>query len=212
MRVAQADGQANGAWAGAAASPWQLSQAAGDAAIDTLVARGLPRLAAQFGPALLDKAVADAALRAAGQGWCDGVREGVLGDPWSRHLTITPAQQVTLRHTVGLADRLTPQDQGADPQDGLPATLQDAIHHYGLHHFKLKLSGGAVPDLPRLRPVNIQADEKFSYGKKIALGVGMRSAKYPHVLLTDADCSMSTTHPTPMPDGLDQALAQAVGR
>jgi len=43
--------------AGAAASPWQLSQAAGDAAIDTLVARGLPRLAAQFGPALLDKAV-----------------------------------------------------------------------------------------------------------------------------------------------------------
>jgi glycosyltransferase involved in cell wall biosynthesis len=41
---------------------------------------------------------------------------------------------------------------------------------------------------PRLRPVNIQADEKFSYGKKIALGVGVRSAKYPHVVVTDADC------------------------
>jgi biofilm PGA synthesis N-glycosyltransferase PgaC len=44
------------------------------------------------------------------------------------------------------------------------------------------------PEHPRLRPVNIQADEKFSYGKKIALGVGVRAAKYPHVLLTDADC------------------------
>jgi len=41
---------------------------------------------------------------------------------------------------------------------------------------------------PRLRPVNIQADEKFNYGKKLALGVGVRAAKYPNVLLTDADC------------------------
>lgn len=148
--------------AGAAVSPWQLSQTAGDAAIDGLVARGLPRLAAQFGPALLDKAVADAALRAAGQGWCDGVRAGVLGDPWSRHLTITPAQQVTLRHTVGLADRLTPQDQGADPKDGLPATLQDAIHHYGLHHFKPKLSGQTGADVDRLSRIGavLQAHAK----------------------------------------------------
>jgi hypothetical protein len=127
--------------AGAVASPWQLSQVAGDAAIDALVSRGLPRLAAQFGAALLDKAVADAALRAAGQGWCNGLRAGVLGDPFSSTLPILQAQQVTLRHTVGLADRLTPADEGADPQDGLPSTLQDAIAHYGLHHFKLKLSG-----------------------------------------------------------------------
>ncbi|MFN3875475.1 MAG: glycosyltransferase [Flavobacteriales bacterium] len=44
------------------------------------------------------------------------------------------------------------------------------------------------PRFPRLKPVNIQADERFSYGKKIALGVGVRSASHPHVLLTDADC------------------------
>ncbi len=138
------------ATAGAVASPWQLSQVAGDAAIDALVARGLPRLAAQFGAALLDKAVADAALRAAGQGWCNGLRAGVLGDPFSSTLPITEAQQVTLRHTVGLADRLTPADEGTDPQDGLPATLQDAIAHYGLHHFKLKLSGNSGADVDRL--------------------------------------------------------------
>jgi hypothetical protein len=136
--------------AGAVASPWQLSQVAGDAAIDALVSRGLPRLAAQFGAALLDKAVADAALRAAGQGWCNGLRAGVLGDPFSSTLPILQAQQVTLRHTVGLADRLSPADEGTDPQDGLPATLQDAIAHYGLHHFKLKLSGNPGADVDRL--------------------------------------------------------------
>ena len=44
------------------------------------------------------------------------------------------------------------------------------------------------PKYPKLRVVEIQADEKFSYGKKIALGVGIRAAKHSHVLLTDADC------------------------
>jgi glycosyltransferase involved in cell wall biosynthesis len=58
------------------------------------------------------------------------------------------------------------------------------------------------PDQPKLRPVNIQADEKFNYGKKIALGVGVRAAKYPHVLLTDADC---------VPDGPDWISTMAAG-
>ncbi|MBS1938281.1 MAG: glycosyltransferase [Bacteroidetes bacterium] len=55
---------------------------------------------------------------------------------------------------------------------------------------------------PRLKPVNIQADEKFSYGKKLALGVGVRSAKYPHVLVTDADC---------LPAGSDWLSLMAAG-
>ena len=58
------------------------------------------------------------------------------------------------------------------------------------------------PNYPKLRPVNIQADEKFSYGKKIALGVGIRSAKFPHVLLTDADC---------MPVGRDWVSTMCAG-
>lgn len=136
--------------AGDCASPHALSQAAGEAAINAAVARGLPRLAAQFGPAQLDKAVADAALRAAGAPWVDGLRAGVLGDPWSARLPLARAQTVTLRHTVGLADRLTDADDGTDPQDGLPATLQAAIRHYGLHHFKLKLSGQPEADIERL--------------------------------------------------------------
>ncbi|MDX9751351.1 MAG: glycosyltransferase, partial [Flavobacteriales bacterium] len=55
---------------------------------------------------------------------------------------------------------------------------------------------------PALRPVTIQADEKFSYGKKLALGVGIRAARHPHVLLTDADCT---------PAGRDWVATMAAG-
>lgn len=58
------------------------------------------------------------------------------------------------------------------------------------------------PQYPKLKPVNIQADEKFSYGKKIALGVGVRSAKHPHLLVTDADC---------LPTGRDWLSLMAAG-
>jgi hypothetical protein len=51
---------------------------------------------------------------------------------------------------VGLADRLTESDAGADPQDGLPATLEAAIQRHGLHHFKLKLCGQIEADVERL--------------------------------------------------------------
>jgi hypothetical protein len=133
-----------------AQSPFVHSQTAGEAAIAVSVSRGLPRLAAQFGAAVLDKAVADAALRAAGLSWVDGLRTGVLGDPWSARLELVSPNQVTLRHTVGLADRLTDSDPGVDPQDVLPATLEAAIRRYGLHHFKLKLCGRIEADIERL--------------------------------------------------------------
>lgn len=133
-----------------ALSPYAFSHEAGEAAIGVSVARGLPRLAAQFGPALLDKAIADAALRAAGHTWVDGLRAGLLGDPWSARLDVQRPAQVVLRHTVGLADRLVESDAGADPQDGLPATLEAAIQRHGLHHFKLKLCGQIEADVERL--------------------------------------------------------------
>lgn len=148
------------AGAGTGQSPHVLSQAAGTAAITTAVARGLPRLAAQFGPALLDKAIADAALRAAGLSWVDGLRAGVLGDPWSPVLALVKPRSVTLRHTVGLADRLTAGDEGMDPGDGLPATLESAIERYGLHHFKLKLSGRLNADMNRLSHIAAVLDAR----------------------------------------------------
>ncbi len=135
---------------GLAGSAHELSLRAGEAAIARAQLLGLPRLAAQFGPAQLDKAVADAVLRASGSGWCDGLRRGLLGDPWSLRLPLRAVDTVALRHTVGLADRLRADEPGPDPQDGLPATLQDAITTYGLTHFKLKLCGVSERDIERL--------------------------------------------------------------
>ena len=134
----------------AAMTPFELSQTQGEAAINTAVARGLPRLAAQFGPALLDKAIADATLGACDTGWVAGVQAGVLGDPWSSSLPLIAADRVWLRHTVGLADRIHESDSGASPGDGLPETLEGAIAHYGLRYFKIKLSGQADADRDRL--------------------------------------------------------------
>jgi hypothetical protein len=131
-----------------------LSTAAGGRALAEGRATGLPRLAAQFGPAQLDKAVADAVLRATGLSWCDGLQNGVLGDPWSTRLVIHRPTSVHLRHTVGLADRLRPSDPGTPPDDDLPATLTDAVTAYGLTHFKLKLSGEPRADLDRLEAIS----------------------------------------------------------
>lgn len=139
--------------ASAEGTAWQLSLHEGRAALQHAMVLGLPRLAAQFGPALLDKAIADAALRAAGLGWCDGLSAGVLGDPYSPQLRLHKPVQVWLRHTVGLADRLTAADPGTDPQDGLPATLAEAVAAYGLQRFKLKLCGRIDDDLARLQAI-----------------------------------------------------------
>ena len=39
-----------------------------------------------------------------------------------------------------------------------------------------------------LRYTSIPANEKFLHGKKLAVTIGLKSARYDHVLLTDADC------------------------
>jgi hypothetical protein len=146
--------------ADAALTPWALSDYAGEAAIARGVALGLPRLAAQFGAAQLDKAVADAALRAADAAWTRGVQAGLLGDPWSATLDLREPAEVALRHTVGLADRLTDADPGSDPQDGLPATLAAAIDAHGLRWFKLKLCGDVERDIARLSAIAALLDAK----------------------------------------------------
>ena len=147
---------------GGAGTPWALSVRCGEAAIAQGVAAGLARLAAQYGAAQLDKAVADAALRAAGLGWCEGLRAGVLGDPWHRNLRVVQPERVALRHTVGLADRLRDSDPGTAPADGLPATLEAAILAQGLRFFKLKLCGDADRDGERLAAIGAVLEAEAS--------------------------------------------------
>lgn len=203
--------------ADAALGPWAWSDQQGEAAIGRAVALGLPRLAAQFGPALLDKAVADAALRAQNLPWCEGVPAGVLGDPWSAALAFQQPASVALRHTVGLADRLLAGDDGTDPQDGLPATLQAAIASYGLRFFKLKLCGEAERDLARLTAIaalldreagdyRVTLDGNETFADAAALGRFWQALLAAPGLATLRDRTLLLEQPLPRARALDEAI------
>jgi hypothetical protein len=115
---------------------------------------GLPRLAAAFGPALIDKAVADAVLKLAGLDFAAGLRANMLGldnrfapdlaqGDLARFLgAIDPKPQVALRHTIGFVDDL----------DELGCEVAAAR----LRYFKVKLSGDVEADRTRLRSVTVR--------------------------------------------------------
>lgn len=51
------------------------------------------------------------------------------------------------------------------------------------------LLNNLVKQYPNLKVTTIREDEKFTHSKKLALTVGIKAAKYNHLLLTDADCT-----------------------
>ncbi len=119
-------------------------------------------LVAGFGPALVERAVVDAACRLAGQPFASALRGGRLGidfraelpeldaDALLRELRAAPS--IRARHTVGLADALTRSE--LDPEqrldDGLPECVEEAIDAYGHRDFKVKVAGDRDADLARL--------------------------------------------------------------
>jgi hypothetical protein len=124
---------------------------------------GTAPLLSTFGVSMLERAAIDAFCRAAGLPFAEavrtnslGVRLGALhrrlGDAEPRELLpARPLASVRVRHTVGLADALVTGDVGgADPEDGLPATLEAAVRRYGLRRFKVKVGGEPAVDAARL--------------------------------------------------------------
>jgi hypothetical protein len=146
------------------------------------LAAGLNPLVASYGPALLDRAIFDAlclrlrcsfakgmSINAAGielrgAGLADDLQDFDL----SRFMGMQmPRKHIAARHTVGLADAIRESDKPTDaPTDGLPASLEAAIAHYGHHHFKLKLCGETAADLARLEAIN---DVTESHARLITL-------------------------------------------
>jgi hypothetical protein len=127
--------------------------------------RRLPPLVASYGPALLDRAVADALCRARGANFYEAVRSNLLGiehheaapdlagfafAPFLRSLT--PSDRIHVRHTVGLVDPITAADQarGTRVDDGLPETLEEVVAAYGHRYYKLKVGGDVAADVDRL--------------------------------------------------------------
>ncbi|WP_201838228.1 enolase C-terminal domain-like protein [Microvirga zambiensis] len=117
--------------------------------------KGLPGLAASYGPALIDKAVADGLLKALKFPFQDGLRRNVFGI--DARLTpdldegriqaflagIRPVGEVRLRHTIGMLDAL--EGEGS---------LAEEIAHARLQMFKIKIGGDVEADIARLQAIH----------------------------------------------------------
>jgi hypothetical protein len=122
-------------------------------------------LVASYGPALIDRAIADALGRALGLSFDQIIRRNVAG---IRLTALTPDlagfdigrflgglfpdDAIDVRHTVGLVDPITAADQkdGERVDDGLPETLDEVVRHYRGGFYKLKVSGSTDADVDRL--------------------------------------------------------------
>lgn len=111
----------------------------------------IPPLAANYGPAEIDKAILDALLRAADINFFDGMVANIAGidarlapDLSERDIRTfltgrRPLERVAIRHTVGLDDVVEGEGGVADPGENA-----------GARYFKLKLSGDPTADAARL--------------------------------------------------------------
>ena len=121
------------------------------------------RLLRGFGVALVERALLDAACRAADTSFFEACKSDLFGlrpelvhpelAGWSLadSLPAAPSAGVALRHTIGLVDHLRSADVPEDERvgDGLPEALEEDVHAYGLSWFKLKLGGDRAVDLER---------------------------------------------------------------
>jgi len=140
------------------------------------------RLVRGFGVALLERAVMDAACRAAGLAFAVALRADLFAfrpgqidarlEGWTAATGLsTPAQRVFLRHTVGLLDTLREADLDAASRldDGLPDSLEGAIRRHGLRWFKIKIGGAAPADRARLLAIAATLRDFAGAGARLML-------------------------------------------
>ena len=127
-------------------------------------AQGMNSLVACYGPALIDRALLDAACRAAGVSFYQALKTNLprLSAPgWQADLMafdmeafledLAPAPRIAARHTVGLMDKIVSSEKRIN--DGLPETLEEVIARYGHRWFKLKVAGDLQADVARLAEI-----------------------------------------------------------
>ena len=131
-----------------------------EAQIDGGAKRGLNSLVANYGPALVDRAVLDALCRACGVSFYKAVQSNLPGLTEFEGLKLAefaaglkPSASIAARHTVGLVDPIVASDNKTPVNDGLPETLAEVVAHYGQRYFKLKVGGNIAADLERLASI-----------------------------------------------------------
>lgn len=135
-----------------------------DAHQSTCAARGYNPLLANYGPALVDRAILDALCRAHGVSFYAAMQRNLpgigaaraefSGIDFGRFLALQkPAVSIEARHTVGMVDAITASDLKQALNDGLPETLEQVVAHYGHRYFKLKVGGNLDADIARLQAI-----------------------------------------------------------
>jgi len=149
-----------------AARPGTIADLASDcrarSVLETTVA-GSPRLAAGFGPALIEMALIDAACRHSDLpvdrafnidlfGLAAHCPDDLAPDILAQRLkSARVPDSMFLRHTVGQDAPLLESDLGPGaPADGLPVALETVIARQGVRYFKIKLNGDVEADVDRL--------------------------------------------------------------
>lgn len=126
--------------------------------------QGYNPLLANYGPALIDRAILDALCRHAGTDFYSAMRANLAGigsalPPFAgidfdRFLAgLTPAASIAARHTVGMVDAITAADLTERVNDGLPETFEEVVAFYGHRYFKLKVGGNLDADIARLEAI-----------------------------------------------------------
>lgn len=127
---------------------------------------GTPRLAAGFGPAVIEMALIDAACRDHALSFATAARKDVFGlvedsppdlppERLRDHLAgLTPRWDIAIRHTVGYDAPLTPGEVDQRPPDKLPVALSEVVAATGISNFKIKLKGDPDADIARLSDIS----------------------------------------------------------
>ena len=98
-----------------------------------------PLLVASFGPGLIDAAITDAVCRGERVSLHQAIAGDLLGRGHVPGLPESAAEQLEIRHTVGLLDPLRSEElEGAD--DALPQSLDQVLARYGHRWLKVKVS------------------------------------------------------------------------
>ena len=135
-----------------------------DAHLQRATAQGYNPLLANYGPALIDRAVLDALCHARGASFYDALQANLPGigarrpefAPFDFHQflgRLHPAAVIKARHTVGMLDAITAADLRERVGDGLPETLEEVIQTWGHRYFKLKVGGDLASDIARLQAI-----------------------------------------------------------
>ncbi len=145
-------------------SPFDLWLNLHEAQSDWGESENLAPLLSGFGTSMVELALIEACCRASGKPFATALRDQDLGLSMGAiqiQMGATKAHEwlpkkalssIIARHTVGLADPLTPSDIPDDEKvaDSLPQALTNCISTYGLRHFKIKVNGQPDTDLARL--------------------------------------------------------------